>query len=175
MASVENDFGGENPKRFYRACEDGDIIKVKTLFDEENSLLNIKDINRMTPLMTSVTHCQNDVSEFLLSKPEIVLNAFDSDQYSVLHCCSIYGAPVSLVKKILQSPTGKEADFVNARDNNGYTALELAVMENKPELVTLLASHSNVKWNQERITGIARWVLTTFSVAYFIEIESLIS
>ena len=145
-------------------------------FDGEPPLLLA--LRKVTPCLTSVQNSnqsskpfkttkskqknQLDTVELIISQTECNLNKFDPvTRNTALHVATYEGL-VDVARWLLKSSSNTELN-VNLKDGEGNTALHLAVIKGKFELVKLLTGHKNALFTVN--TGVKTFIGYPFNLA----------
>ncbi|XP_046569293.1 ankyrin repeat domain-containing protein 29-like [Haliotis rubra] len=116
------------------ACHGGDLETVKLIVSWNLLDVNSRGWDSWTPVMEAAVKGHSDVVEFLVGRGADV-SLVDSDGDNVLHCaCS--GGDLETVKLIV---SWNLLD-VNARNNDGRTAVYMARRYGHPRVVKFLVS-----------------------------------
>jgi ankyrin repeat protein len=128
----------QRKKEIQEAVTAGDLEKVRELIEADPSLLESKDDNGYTPLMTACKTLQVEVANYLIDKGANV-NAKNRFGITPLFCFSYNKeAPFDLIRRLIT----KGAD-VNAKLslNRNWTVLVDFVMKGNIKVVKLLIDH----------------------------------
>ena len=121
-----NEFSCDPNGALHNACKGGSVNLVQTLIRDFNPDVNARDDQNNTPLDVAALYGKEEVALSLL-------NEFSCDPNGALHnACK--GGSVNLVRTLIR-------DFnpdVNARDNENYTPLVVAVSNGKAEVALTL-------------------------------------
>ena len=130
MSNTEPVLESEN---IYQAVENGDILKVEEIIQNNPEIINIKndEYSNYTPLMVAA-ECGNKKIVELLLEYGADINAVDNNGYTPLRLAAASG-----YKKICQLLIEKGAD-INSVDEYGCTPLHLAAEIGKTEICQLL-------------------------------------
>jgi ankyrin repeat protein len=124
-----------------------DFSVIKLMLDNsENvkSLVNAANENQQTPLHLASKKGNNNVTKLLLEKSSCV-STVDNDKNTPLHLALAHSGDLDTVKLLLQHSEDVKS-LVNAVNENQETALHLAVIKKRSEVVKLLVekfSNSN--------------------------------
>lgn len=113
------------------AAMSGDLEKVKALLEAEPGLLDAEG-EMGTPLIYAVLRRQIAMAEYLIARGADVNAVQKRTGFTPLHG-SVYAQSVALAGLVLD----RGAD-INARSRQGISALDLAVIMNKPDVAALL-------------------------------------
>ena len=111
----------------WAAVSGGNLVLVKSLLDEEGSLLSQKDEKGCTLLHIAAEGDYRDIAQMLLERGAAV-NEPDEHGYRALHCVKSKAMAELLITK--------GAD-VNAKDNYGLIPLHNAVLDGHGDIVEL--------------------------------------
>ncbi|XP_067653399.1 cyclin-dependent kinase 4 inhibitor C-like [Haliotis asinina] len=117
----------------YDASMRGDLERVKRILAAGNVDINYRRWS-VTPVMAAIQKGHRDVVEFLVGRGADV-SLVDRDGNNVLHY-ACYDGDVETVKLILDL----DVVDVNARNNNGQTAADIARISRHQRVVDLLVS-----------------------------------
>ncbi|XP_067653405.1 ankyrin repeat domain-containing protein 50-like [Haliotis asinina] len=116
------------------ACDGGDVETVKLILDLDVVDVNYRGHYSRTPVMAAAVNGHWDVVEFLVGRGADV-SLVDRVGDNILHyACD--GGDVEMVKLILDL----DVVDVNARNNNGYTAADIARRRRHQRVLDLLVS-----------------------------------
>lgn len=110
---------------------------VKRIVQRFRPNLNFAGTIQTTPLLMAVKQSQRDMAQYLVHHGADVALAVDEFN-TALHyaCCHVRGSMEML--QILLQPQSGGTGIVNVTNCNGYTALHMACMENKLDMVDCL-------------------------------------
>jgi ankyrin repeat protein len=108
-----------NPSDIFDACRQGNIEKVKELYEEYPDIINARDFKGFTPIILASYNNQPAVVDFLLEKGAAV-NSPDGSDNSALMGVSFKGY-TEIAKKLIDAGAN-----VHERNTNGATALTFA-------------------------------------------------
>ena len=137
----------------WKACDDGDLREVKALVSRGYDVNTTGGYDDSTGLIAALSWGHSGVAEYLLSLPSIDVDKSNRDGRTCLHIAAYRGASPALVKTILSK---MRADTVNTKDSDGLTALDYAVRQNHPSIITILGTTHYVLWDREHLETIAR-------------------
>jgi ankyrin repeat protein len=113
-------------KEFFDAVQAGDLERVRSLVEQDRSLLNAKAVNGSSPFVLAKYSGRTAVAEYLLGQgPEL-------DIYE-----SVLAGFGARVETLLQEQPG----LVNSYSADGWTALHLAAFFRQNEVASLLIAH----------------------------------
>jgi len=138
----------EQAKEYIRALIIGNIKYVKSMLNSKykvNEKFNIKGDHSALTLAVEISTLE--IVKLLLSQPGIDVN-ITSRSYTPLMIAAEFGK-TEVVKLLLSHP---DVD-INCQNENGFTALFLAIYNEHKEIVELLLKHRNIKLNLKNITG----------------------
>jgi len=117
----------------HKAAQEGDTEKVKSILEQNPTLLDSRNDNNLTPLIISSIHGNIDVVRLLIKKGADI-NAGDNEGSNALH-----NAAASGQKEVIELLLSKGVD-VNLGDNNGMTALHFVATRGYFECGKLLVA-----------------------------------
>jgi ankyrin repeat protein len=120
----------------FDAAAVGDLDKMKILVNGNPALAFERGDFGITPLHVAAWHDQKEVAKFLLANKADV-NAKTNEGKTPLHFAAQYGHP-DMVELLLANKADIEAKTIYG---NGETALQVAAMNGKKEVVRTLVSH----------------------------------
>ncbi|XP_067654130.1 uncharacterized protein [Haliotis asinina] len=118
----------------YDASKDGDLERVKRILSAGHVDINYRGGLSRTPVMVAAWRGHRDVVEFLVGRGADV-SLVDGDGDNILHY-ACYNGDLETVKLILDL----DVVDVNARNNNGWTAADIARRRRHQRLLVLLVS-----------------------------------
>jgi len=122
----------------YTACIAGNIQAVSDIVTSKEVDINDTDYcgntPLYTPLMLAVESYHTEVVRFLLTQPELQLNKRNSDGRTALHWACWYNSDITIVRLLCQDKRCTPS-VLNIEDNDGRTALMLAVYNGRLEIV----------------------------------------
>lgn len=131
----------------HEAVINGSLSGVRTLV-EAGSNINMVDFMGRSPLQIAVSKGFLKITQFLLSREGINVNARDRNGYTAMH----FVANGSGSRRIIRALIGAGADL-NAIDFAGRTPLHIATISNKPKTVKHLLSYGNIAINKPDSNG----------------------
>ena len=146
--------------RFTDACESGHLSAVQDMV-REGVDINTED-SGMTGLFRAIGSEHWALVSWLLDQDTLDIN-WKNSEYSdtYLHIASECGAPVSVITCLLN---GSNVQGINAVTRGGRTALDLAVIENHPDIVSCLGGREEVTWDMGRLEGVARFCFIILNI-----------
>jgi len=116
------------------ACSAGDIQTVRDIVNSKEVNINETVYGGSTPLMCAMRYIHTEVVRLLLTQPELQLDKRDSDGETALHmaCLDNWNIPVF---RMLRQDRRCTPSVVNIKNNDGWTALMLAVYYGRLEIV----------------------------------------
>ncbi len=132
-------------KALNKACEEGDIEKVRALLNSDN--INEKNGNGNTPILVACAHGHADIVEFLLSEENIKyinINESNIEHNSLLHlACKNLKNNEEIIKKIIHH----RHICINACNEWYQTPLYVACTNNNLSAVKELLKHPDTDVN----------------------------
>ena len=166
---------------FFKACERGNLEKVKFLVAKKEININLKDKYGLAPLIYASRGGHNDVVNFLIESDDIDIEVKDKYGKTCLSHISSYDYPETvkfLLKKganvetkcnngwtpLFHSCHGRSFDIVKllveegganieAKDNDGQTALFLAAIANSLDIIKFLVSQAGANTEVKNNNG----------------------
>lgn len=108
-----------NTSEIFDGCRQGNLEKVKELYELNNEIINARDLKGFTPIILASYNNQPEVVDFLLEKG-VEINSPDGSDNSALMGVAFKGY-TEIAKKLI----GAGAN-VHQRNANGATALTFA-------------------------------------------------
>ncbi|KAF4663186.1 hypothetical protein FOL46_004881 [Perkinsus olseni] len=142
------------PTELHLAAFRGDLIKVKSLIDNEEHQINQADSEGMTPLMVAVKQGHLDVAELLLPVSDV--KATDKEEWTVLHWACEVGR-LAIVKRLC----GEHSELLAMKDKRGLSPLHIACWQGNEELARILLD------NKADIKALTKWGETPLHHAAF--------
>ncbi|XP_067654143.1 uncharacterized protein [Haliotis asinina] len=118
----------------FDASKDGDLGRVKRILSAGHVDINYRGRYSLTPVMAAAVKGHRDVVEFLVGRGADV-SLVDRVGYNILHY-ACYNGDVETVKLILDL----DVVDVNVRNNNGWTAADIARGNRHQRVLDLLVS-----------------------------------
>jgi len=116
------------------ACIEGDIQTVRDIVTSKEVDINDRYFTGSTPLMLAVNK-PAEIVRFLLTQPELRLDKRDSvGGGTVLHSACVHNKNIAVVKLFCQDRRCTPS-FVNIKNDEGWTALMVAVYWGELEIV----------------------------------------
>lgn len=103
----------------FDACRQGNVDKVKELYESFPDIINLQDHKGFTPVILATYNDQAEVVNFLLQKGAVINSLDGSDNSALMGVC--FKGYTEIAEKLLDA--GAE---VNQRNSNGATALTFA-------------------------------------------------
>ncbi|GAB5412014.1 MAG: hypothetical protein ChlgKO_11280 [Chlamydiales bacterium] len=133
----------EGKTEFYRACESGDLERVRALLDFEDINPNIScngkcDYRSKTPLCVAYANNHQDIVDLLLDSEKVNVNGAENS-WGILHVAASKG-DLETVQRLF----GDENLNANSLTSDGRTALAIAARYNNLEIVEFLLNQENV-------------------------------
>jgi ankyrin repeat protein len=125
----------------------GDTNQIKTLISEKEANIKLQNPLGMTFLSLAIFKNQTDIAIFLIDS-NADLQIRDETQSTPLHYAVIKGNMV-VVKKLLNHLNSY--NYVNATDENGDTALNLATRNKNLELIKILTQNGADPFKRNKI------------------------
>ena len=141
----------------WELCSEGKLAKVKKALARGEDV-NGRGYNR-TGLMWAVQLKHNSVVRLLLEQPTVDLNCTNTNDCTALHLAAD-DDNVEGVKLLLDDP---RLSTVNHQNNNGETAVMVAVLQNSENALLDLVAHPSVDLDildkdGRGLEELARWV-----------------
>lgn len=131
----------------HEAVLNGSLSGVRTLV-EAGANINIVDVMGRSPLQIAVSKGFLKITQFLLAREGIKVNARDTNGYTAMH----FVANGSGSRHIIRALIGAGADL-NAIDFAGRTPLHIATISNKSKTVKHLLSYDNIEIDKPDSNG----------------------
>lgn len=134
-----------------KAATTGDVESIKRIVHQVHAVepfINARNYLGQTPLMISIINGRSDVVEYLLSRPEINVDAKSSDGQTALMLCCKYSFG-GFAAQLLEEHNA----LINEQDAQGRTALMYACKSKSLSIVQLLLqfkAHVNIKDSKGR-------------------------
>jgi len=120
-----------NGQEIFDAINAKDLVKVKTLFEKNPSLMLLRDLGGNTPLHRSVINGSTQIVEYILSKA-VDINAKDNRGFTPLHYSCQYNFE-NIAKLLIDKGAG-----INIQENRGLTPIFFAARSGNLNLVKML-------------------------------------
>ena len=131
----------------FEAINNNDIEKVKELLNSGVDV-NLRDINKQTPLHTSCSNNRIKIAKLLLAHPNIDVNIKREGGWSPLYWACI-SDQIKIVKLLLAHP---DID-VNNKDNYGRTPLHYVSHNRRKKIIKLLLQHPDINLSSKNKNG----------------------
>ncbi len=118
----------------WKACDSGNTKQVKLLIEQDGTLVNARDIEKLTPLHYATLNGHAETAALLLQHNADV-NAQDLSNWTPLHYTSRWGY-TEIATLLLQHKAN-----MNAQDDYKWTPLHCASEKGPTETIKLLLSH----------------------------------
>ncbi len=131
----------------HKACEEGDIEKVKELLMTED--VNQKDGNGNTPILAACAHGQAEVVELFLGKDYVKyinINESNKQGYTLLQL-ACEKLKDEKAQQIIEKITAHRHICINYRNKQNNTALMIACINSNLAAIKALLKHPNIDVN----------------------------
>ncbi|KAF6819220.1 ankyrin unc44 [Colletotrichum plurivorum] len=119
-----------------RAATTGDVELVKQLLDNECDPL-VRGFKGRTALMKAVLTGWSEVTKLLLFRNPEASEMRDDDGRTCIHLACSFASP----PEILQTLLDHNPELLLSVDHRGFDAMDIAVMEGRPDLVAVLVDN----------------------------------
>ena len=133
---------------YLRACRDNNCFRVRVLlFCGAN--VNWRNSGGSTGLHLAAINNHGELLEVLLAHPTVDVNMRNNLSWTPLMMACMFGGQEDIVRRLCQATNIK----LNMRDDDGFTALVLAVIRNNPACVSAFKEVAGVNWNVKTYGG----------------------
>ena len=135
----------------WKLCKEGKLAEVRSLLACGKDV-NSKNSYGETALMYAVMYNHNSIVKLLLDQPAVDVNVKDKYGGTALHRAAWYNNAEGARMLLLH----KDFNSANVTDNGGLTALMVAVICGKEEVLRELVKHKSVSLNVGMLAGYQR-------------------
>ena len=139
---------------FFQSIKAGDLDSIKSMVKKKPCLINLKNEEGFTPFHLSIYYGHLDIIKFFLSFPDLDVNCqfeggplhlalnanYPISNWSFTSLASIKFYEIEIVKLLIDD---NRID-INAKNENGITALHIAIIDDDLELYDLLINRQDL-------------------------------